>query len=279
MKIVPPYVRESLENLLKKNGYLIMRINKRDEFDANIDYWMNLDHLRIHIVKLPLTDQVLTYRGRSIKDIEPDPYLLSLSSASGAKNRKLFEDKFVRKITKYVKPGRTAADAMSLPMRSDLKSLPEWCSVLPWEKWSVNEKMNIYKKQFITARRNNLTNRINQNDENIFYSKIAWISHAKQFYNLYHSISKNGFRDTSHPILNVIINEGTFKFMLSGSGNHRLMCASILGIRSIYVKIGSIININDIAYWPNVANGYYSLEEANKIFLDYFNMNGYGSYV
>ena len=30
-------------------------------------------------------------------------------------------------------------------------------------------------------------------------------------------------------------------------------------------KIGSIININDISYWPNVANGYYSLEEANKI--------------
>ena len=67
--------------------------------------------------------------------------------------------------------------------------------------------------------------------------------------------------------------------MLSGSGNHRLMCASILGIRSINVQIGSIININDIAYWPNVANGYYSLGEANKIFLDYFNMNGYGSYV
>mgnify|MGYP001320895668 CR=1 FL=1 len=53
--------------------------------------------------------------------------------------------------------------------------------------------------------------------------------------------------------------------MLSNSGNHRLMCASILGIRSVYVKIGSIININDIAYWPNVANGYYSLGEANKI--------------
>ena len=78
-----------------------MRINKRDEFDANIDHWMNLDHLQIHIVKVPLTDQVLTYRGRSIKDIETDPYLLSLSSASGAKNRKLFVDKFVRKISKY----------------------------------------------------------------------------------------------------------------------------------------------------------------------------------
>tara|TARA_Y100000590_G_C15670610_1_gene996112 strand:+ start:1298 stop:1498 length:201 start_codon:yes stop_codon:yes gene_type:complete len=47
-----------------------MRINKRDEFDANIDYWMNLDHLGIHIVKVPLTDQVLIYRGRSIKDRE-----------------------------------------------------------------------------------------------------------------------------------------------------------------------------------------------------------------
>ena len=125
MKIVS-YVRESLQNLFKKNGYLLIRINKRDEFDANIDYWMNLDLLRIHIVKLPLTDQVLTYRGRSIKDIESDPYLLSLSSASGAKNRKLFEDKFVRRITEYVKPGRTAADAMNLPMRSDLKLLPEW---------------------------------------------------------------------------------------------------------------------------------------------------------
>jgi len=68
VKIVPPYVRESLENLLKKNGFLLMRINKRDEFDASIDYWMNLGHLRIHIVKVPLTDQVLTYRGRSIKD-------------------------------------------------------------------------------------------------------------------------------------------------------------------------------------------------------------------
>ena len=47
-----------------------MRINKRDEFDANIDHWMNLDHLQIHIVNFLLTDQVLTYCGRSIKDRE-----------------------------------------------------------------------------------------------------------------------------------------------------------------------------------------------------------------
>ena len=45
-----------------------MKINKRDEFDASIDHWMNLDHLQIHIVNFLLTDQVLTYRGRSIKD-------------------------------------------------------------------------------------------------------------------------------------------------------------------------------------------------------------------
>jgi len=43
-----------------------MRINKRDEFDTNIDYWMNLDHLQIHIAEVPITDQLLRYRERSI---------------------------------------------------------------------------------------------------------------------------------------------------------------------------------------------------------------------
>ena len=101
----------------------------------------------------------------------------------------------------------------------------------------------------------------------------------QQFYYLYNSTLKKGFDQYSHPILNVIINEDTYKFMLSSTGNHRIMCASILGIESINARIGKIINKNDVSYWPNVANGFYSSEEANKIFHDYFNMNGYGSYV
>ena len=117
-----------------------------------------------------------------------------------------------------------------------------------------------------------------EDDINLYDTRF-WLYNAKQCYALKSSITKHGFYDHSLPVVNVMLNDGSYKLMMSCSGNKRMMCASLLGLRDVSVRIGNIIDLARISCWPNVANGYYSVAEAKKIFLDYFTMAGYGSYI
>ena len=52
-----------------------------------------------------------------------------------------------------------------------------------------------------------------------------------------------------------------------------------MNLKSIPLRLSKIINFSDMQNWTNVKNNFYSPEEAKKIFIDYFNYNGEGSYV
>lgn len=276
MKILP-FIQDFVHTKLKKNGFMIIKTS-REEVNDNIGHWINLDHLRPHIVKIKLSSGILTYRGRSVMDVDSDPYLHSLFLASKTTSRKHFLDTFVEEISNFVKPGRTYADAFNLPERSDLKRIPEWGGVLPWEQLSSKQKLYIYEQSFIRQRPS--LQKINiQLQETILYSEEAWMSHAKQYYKLYRSILKHGFISESYPIINVLVSGSKYKYIMSGSGNHRVTSAAIAGVDSVNARIGKVINVRDIEYWPNVINSQYSVIEAKRIFEDYFNESGYGSYV
>jgi len=242
-------------------------------------YFYNLDYSHTHITRIPIDNNLLTYRGRSIKEISADPYLSALASASSLKNKRMFINEFVRTISSFVSPGRTAADALQLPLRRDLQVLPEWCSVLPWELLSVEQWRSMLISSYYSKRLNLFARYLTSPEKINPYAIEFWQSHARQFYAISSLIAKHGFYDHSLPVVNVLLKDGAFKLMMSCSGNHRLMSASILGLTEVPVRIGNIIDLARISYWTNVQNGYYTIPEANKIFLDYFSMAGYGSYI
>ncbi|MCT2536293.1 hypothetical protein NC661_13350 [Aquibacillus koreensis] len=68
-----------------------------------------------------------------------------------------------------------------------------------------------------------------------------------------------------------------YRFMISG-GQHRMAAISVLGFKTIEVKIQpkweKLIDIEDINLWPNVQNGSFNKEEATNIFDAYFSTIG-----
>jgi len=140
---------------------------------------------------------------------------------------------------------------------------------------SIEEKEKIYMNTFINRR--NLSNF--QDDISVFYSDDAWVSHAKHFYKMISSIKKDGFHPFSLPIVDVLLKDNDIRYIMSSTGNHRLISAFAAGVNLVNVKLGNVINIKNIENWTNVRNGLFSKDEAQKIFLDYFEGRGYGSNV
>ena len=52
----------------------------------------------------------------------------------------------------------------------------------------------------------------------------------------------------------------------------------MLNLKTIPLKISKIIDLENIKDWTNVKNGLYTLNEARKIFKNYFNYVGEGKY-
>ena len=159
---------------------------------------------------------------------------------------------------------------------------PEWALVKPWENKLIEENYHTYLIRFISKRKklkklyetSDLENR-----EKVIYNDLAWESHAEQFYNLYKSISNNGFKNTNLVTVNLFKYNDLYRFSLADDGNHRMRIAYVLGLESVPFKISEIIDFKNINNWFNVKNGLYSLEEAKKIFVNYFDYKGEGAYV
>ena len=92
-------------------------------------------------------------------------------------------------------------------------------------------------------------------------------------------VSNNGFKDGNLISVNLFKYKNTFKCSLADDGNHRIRIAYIVGLKSIPLKVSKIIDFDDIENWMNVKNELYSLNDAKKIFIDYFNYSGKGAYV
>jgi len=270
-RVVPELIR----SFFRRHGFDIIRIQRHCLDELELLSSLKFDNIHSHISKITCYDNIYTYRGTSIKDVESDPYLFALSRAISQKNKEDFVLVFVKSIMAKIKSNRTAADAMQLSDRKDLQNLPEWCAVLPWEGLIMSDKLKNYPGIFLKNR----PGLLNSDDTNLFYNDEAWKSHANQFYSLINSIRENGFYETSWPVVNVMIKNFEFKLSLSSTGNHRMMVASMLNIDKIFIKIGLVVDYQDACMWPNVLNGTYTENEAKAIFNNYFNGSGCGSYV
>ena len=162
-----------------------------------------------------------------------------------------------------------------------MEKYPEWALVLPWDNLTIDQNYKIYLKKFLSKRKKleSLYQSSLEKKEDIIYSDDAWKSHAEQFFELYNSISSEGFKDIDLIPVNLFKYNDLYRVSLSDDGNHRVRVAYVLGHKSIPFKIAKLVDFQSINNWQNVKNGLYSKTDAKEIFINYFNYSGKGTYV
>ena len=98
-------------------------------------------------------------------------------------------------------------------------------------------------------------------------------SHISQYISLISSIKKNGFIENSDDNFieaEILYKDGNYRWKVGGEGNHRSIVLSYLGYEYINVLVTNIIRYEDAKLWPNVMNKTFTLQDARRIFDNFF---------
>ena len=277
--IIKKFFINSIQEIVDKSGLIIVK-KKFIDFDKKFELSkLNLSEANI-LVNYKLHN-LITTAGKKLGSLE-DPYYYALKESLPITEKKKFIQSFTNKIKFIVKSPRTAAEAIGLGDSKILSKYPEWALVKPWEEKLIEESYQSYLVKFVLKRKKlkKLYATINKEKrENIIYNDLAWESHAEQFFKLYNSINKNGFKNTNLVSVNLFVHNGVNRLSLSEDGNHRTRIAYALDLNTIPLKVSKIVDLNNVNDWFNVKNQLYTPEEAKKIFVNYFNYSGQGAFV
>lgn len=276
-------IKNFFKNIFKEIifNFGLFLIKKRDIiFDKNFNY-SKLNLLESNILLNYKLKDLITTAGKRLGSNE-DPYYYALKESLPLDEKKIFIKSFLKNIKSKVISPRTAAEAIGLFDSKTLSNYPEWALVLPWDDLLIEENYQTYLLKFIAKRKKlkkiyEITDK--KNKDTIIYHDLAWKSHGEQFFNLFKSMSKEGFKDYNSVPVNLFKYNDIHRLSLSDDGNHRVRVAYVLGFETIPLRISRIIDICNVNNWPNVKNGLYNMDEAKKIFIDYFNYSGKGTYL
>ena len=179
-------------------------------------------------------------------------------------SRKLFNN-----YSKYLT--LTSADIVSLSLNKTLSKYPAWALVLPWEPQTIEDKFHKYIDTFVENRSANgfSVNSIDLNSDinSLLYSYLGASTQVYQTHKLYRSFKKYGILNTTElPIVDILVDDSKWRWMMSCSGNHRAYILFHMGYDSFQSRIGRVINKKNAKSWPNVINGLYTIYEAEYIF-------------
>ena len=267
-----------IKEKIDKHGFSIVK-NNIINFDQNFDI-SKLNLSEVNIIKNYNLQNIITTAGKKLGSVE-DPYYYALRESLPLIEKKIFVKSFINKIKLIIKSPRTAGEAIGLVNSKVLSKYPEWALVKPWEDKLIDENYQTYLLKFISKRKKLkfYYETCETEKKEVIYSDLAWESHAEQFFDLYVSISKNGFQNSNPVPVHLFKYDNLFKLSLSDDGNHRIRIAYIQGLKSVPLRILKIIDLQNMNNWANVKNGLYSPDEAKKIFISYFNYTGEGAYV
>lgn len=106
-----------------------------------------------------------------------------------------------------------------------------------------------------------------------FESLYSGESHGKQFFELCKSVEQSGFYKTCNltdPFKVWLLNDDSECRWVTYSGNHRVAAAVSVGATSVHAESQGVISKSHLNLWPNVANGWFSKEEAEAVFDNLF---------
>lgn len=168
----------------------------------------------------------------------------------------------------------SAADIVCFRDNHILKNYPAWALVMPWEKVSIEEMFDSYPRAFYKNRISKglvFESSSRKSIVKLMYSSEFIENRIAQYKNLFESIQKNGIlRPYDIPKVNILLKGNEWRWFMGDGGNHRSYIFSSMGHSFFTVRVNAIINKNEINNWHNVKNGTYSVEEAEKIFDNYF---------
>jgi len=273
----------NVKHLLKKIikyllNFLNLSIQKKQIIKFDKDFSISkLDFLKANIVKEYKITDIITLSGTKIGS-DFDAYYQGLVMSAPIVDKDKFIFLFKTNMKKLFNEPKNASEILNDCDTKILSNYPDWALVLPWDDISIKENYNNYIKLFISKRKKLRKLFFKNSNENkkllgneIIHHDLSWESHADQFYVLHNSIRRYGYLDTGIIPVNIFIHNDTYRLSLTFDGNHRIRMALFLDIKTVPLKISKVINFNDAKNWPNVENGLYSLENAQKIFLNYFN--------
>ena len=206
-----------------------------------------------------------TIRGLDYSDCGSDVYLKALEDQKHKPfDLKTFSNLIARTYSEEL--SLTVADKLPIVKGSKLGSLPLWAMAYPWESMSPYDKLSNYPSNVIDNRSFHLETtplvRGNFLDPDCF-----GMSHAVQFSSLLSSISEKGFQASrSLPCVYILRTKNQWRWIMSGSGNHRAYILNFLSYQSLPAQIIGVIDRDHLFNLPLVRNGDFTLEVAEKIF-------------
>ena len=155
------------------------------------------------------------------------------------------------------------------------RDYPWWAEVKPWDNRTLDDKLKHYAYEVKKNRAQNgmhiVSNDPNEIMKDDFENSIS--SHSMQYAKLTEQIKRNGFKyggDYGYVDAEIFIVNNKIRWKPGGEGNHRVVVASALGLKSIPVLVTKIIRLDELKYWPNVVNGSFSKDQAARIFYNIF---------
>ena len=171
---------------------------------------------------------------------------------------------------------QSVASFFGLEASSRLSRIPAWAHTLPWGERTPREMMKWLPPRIRRNRRThgNRISRWRTNSQLMLEDSLtSGASHGKQFFELCESISRNGLWNSCNqedPFRVWLLKDGKDWCWAGYSGNHRTGAIAALGVSEVHAELQGVISKSSIGDWPNVARGWFSLSEAEKVFDDLF---------
>lgn len=257
-----------------KTGFDIVRINTIIQKNIN----NKLFNPGIERVKSSIVSEVFDLpinKGRSlpVHSFNKNGYHPFVNAAKKAlmapkKKRYVLIKKYLREYYSQFSP-ITAGHLMNCTKTSKLYKFPPWAVIMPWQSESINEWL-IHVSDAVR-----IENKKNIGIENGW----AWTGpvsedklsiESKRLNTVLDSIltkgyNRHGGRD-GHIYVTILFKDNDSWVWQSVAGQHRASVLAALGFSNVKVKVKMFVKRDEVKCWPQVVNGFFSINEALDIF-------------
>ena len=266
-------------SLTKHKFFKIIQIIKvlRNFFKGSISYYENYEEIIINLdrIKTPIIANLEICNGVglplfSYSKKSNHPFVLSLKYG-----------KSIEQITKILEKYFSLFQCETVYEMFELKnqkfkSIKNWEVLMPWSEYSQKQWSDMVRRNIIIQ--NKRLGIVNPEEIQWTWARPTSFEkiklEANRTMSIYKSILEKGYRrndgDDGDIYGHLLINENMEYRWQSIQGQHRASVLSALGYDSTIVRIMKVIKRDDVLKWKNVKNGFYTKEEALKIFDSVF---------